>query len=242
MSANRREFFGYGLATAALLVNPARGFAAPASGGSSSVDHLILGVPDLDQGTAWIEAQTGVKPAIGGRHPGRGTRNALLSLGHRRYLETIAPDPEQSVYDFVVDLRKLTRPTLVNWAAATSIIGQTADQLRQHGEKFDGPRAGSRTRPDGRVLHWKTLIVNTGLGTSTVEPIPFLIEWAVDSLHPSIDSPAGCVLERFEIRHDKPQRVQAVLAMLGVDVTVEKADVCELRAVLATPRGRIHVS
>ena len=207
----------------------------------SAVDHLLLGVSDLDQGIAWVEKRTGVKAAVGGTHPGVGTRNALLSLGGRRYLEIIAPDPAQTAYNFPIDVRKLTEPRLVTWAAGTDDIDSIVKKAREAGHEMFGPREGSRKRPDGRVLQWKTLGVLNKFGADGVEPVPFFIEWAADSLHPSQDSPQGCELEAFEIEHPKPGDVRETLRKLGVGIEVKTAPIARLQATLRTPKGNIEL-
>ena len=128
----------------------------------SMLDHILLGCNDLDHGVAFVEEHTGIRAAFGGVHPGRGTCNALLALGERRYLEIIAPDPAQDkVPDFAAPLlqklKSLSTPRLVGWADHPGSIEALAARLKAAGIAFDGPRDGSRARPDGRLLKWKTL-------------------------------------------------------------------------------------
>ena len=106
------------------------GAAAQPRSASSALDHLLLGAPDLDAAVAWFEKTTGVRPVIGGSHPGMGTRNALVSLGGRQYLEIIAPDPAQSAYNFHIDVRGLPEPRLVTWAAATPALDDVVSAAR----------------------------------------------------------------------------------------------------------------
>jgi hypothetical protein len=208
----------------------------------SAVDHLLLGIGDLDRGIAWVKTRSGVKAVVGGSHPGGGTRNALLSLGGRRYLEILAPDPAQSAYNFPIDVRKLIEPRLITWAAGTTDIEATAKRARQSRYETFGPRAGSRTRPDGKVLEWKILGVPNKLGRDGVEPIPFFIEWAAGSLHPSEDSPKGCELQSLEIHHPDPVAVTEMLKKLGIEADVKQAERAQLRAGLAAPKGAVVLS
>lgn len=238
----RRELLRLcGAAGAACLLG-VTGMAENLTPAEDALDHLLLGAADLDQGIAWVEKLAGVRAAVGGSHPGRGTRNALASLGGGRYLEIIAPDPQQTAYNFHLDLRKLGEPRLITWAALTTDITATARRARGAGLQFFGPADGSRARPDGRLLRWKTLGVQTEFGAQGVEPVPFFIEWAGDSPHPSQDSPRGCELRSFELEHPEPAGVIAVLRKLGIEAKVRGAKEAGLRATLKTPKGEVVLS
>lgn len=209
--------------------------------GLVAVDHLLLGVSDLDRGITWAEKNLGVTAIAGGSHPGRGTRNALISLAGKRYLEIIAPDPAQRTYNFQIDVRGLNEPRLITWAANTADLNLVAKRAREAAYQVFGPNDGSRARPDGKLLKWKSLGIMNQLGKQGVEPIPFFIEWAPDSVHPAEDSPKGCELEVFEIEHPNPADVSSMLAKLGIDVKVTQASEPRLVATLKSPKGRLRL-
>ncbi|MGH9768847.1 MAG: VOC family protein [Blastocatellia bacterium] len=205
----------------------------------ATIDHLILGASDLDQAVAWFEKTTGVKPIIGGVHPGRGTRNALVSLGGRQYLEILAPDPAQQGVSLKYDLNPLTTPRLIHWVSVTNDINLVVEKSRSAGLSPAGPRDGSRARPDGRMLKWRSLDV---VNNERVTLIPFFIQWAADSLHPSQDSPKGCELQSFGMEHPNPASVAETLRKLGIEAEIKQAKEARLRAVLKTPKGKVELS
>ncbi len=231
----------YFMADRGLLHNEARaaGRSKDMTDARNAVDHLLLGIADLDRGIAWVEERTGVEPVVGGSHPGVGTRNALISLGNRQYLEIIALDPAQSpTSSRAAELVGLTSPRLITWAAATGDIRAAAQRARESGCTTEGPNAGSRARPDGRILRWKTLGIRSDLGGV----IPFFIEWGNEVVHPSADSPAGCRLRAFELVHPQPERVAQLLCNVGIEAKITQAKTPMLRAVLDTPRGPVELS
>ncbi|HEY1925012.1 MAG TPA: VOC family protein [Candidatus Acidoferrum sp.] len=204
------------------------------------LDHILLGSSDLDDGIAFVERRTGVRAAFGGVHPGAGTQNALLSLGRNRYLEIIAPDPNQPATDDVRDLRGLENPVLVGWAAHPGDIEVFATLLRDKGIEAIGPKPGSRKRPDGRVLNWKTL----ALKDSAEGLLPFFIEWGAGSIHPSVDAPQGCSLELFEAATTAQQfiELQSRADQLQLDLPITKARTAHLHAIIAGPKGRLDIT
>jgi Glyoxalase-like domain len=204
-----------------------------------AVDHLLLGIRDLDAGIDWVAKRTGVKAVVGGSHPGRGTRNALIAFQGRRYLEIIAPDPAQPKATLMRNLRDLAEPRVIHWASASNDLDALAARLRQRGETVTGPSDGSRARPDGRMLSWRTLALPAVFERDGVNPVPFFIQWSKDSRHPSQDSPTGCNLIAFEIEHPNAGAVKAALAQVDIDAAVRQGTSCRLVATLDTPNGRV---
>jgi hypothetical protein len=202
------------------------------------LDHIILGCNDLDLGMALVEQNTGVSPAIGGVHPGRGTRNALLSLGERRYLEIIAPDPAQQKIAHFPQIREMKEPRLIGWAVHPPDIAATSRLLRENQIAFQGPDEGSRKRPDGRVLNWKTI----NLADDRHGILPFFIEWSADSVHPSKDAPKKCQLDYFTVMGVDPAGLSRVFQHIGVEATVEHSDRDRLRAHITGPKGELGLS
>jgi hypothetical protein len=204
------------------------------------LDHILLGCNDLQHGIDFVEQHTGVRAAFGGVHHGRGTRNALLSLGERRYLEIMAPDPGQpdAKDPLALHLRKLSEPQIVGWAVHPGELGSFAKKLRDAGVAFEGPSPGSRKRPDGRVLLWQTLTLKDNPSWL----LPFFIEWSADSLHPSADAPAGCRLIRFEAVTSEPDKLAKTAALLLLDVRIIKGEKPQLRAAIVGPRGELSAA
>jgi catechol 2,3-dioxygenase-like lactoylglutathione lyase family enzyme len=172
-ASSRRSFLA---AISAAPVLP--GFARKAKTVPPLLDHILLGCSDVERGVAFVEEQLGVRAAFGGVHPGRGTQNALLSLGTRHYLEIIAPDPKQAGAKLPNGMRGLNEPRLVGWAAHPGDLDRFAVRLRGAGIAFEGPQPGSRKTPGGRVLHWRTVTLADDRGGV----LPFFIEWGAVAL------------------------------------------------------------
>lgn len=235
-SISRRAFLAT-TAGAVLALRFSRSAAAPQV--PRLLDHILLGCDNLDRGIAYVEEQTGVRAKFGGVHPGAGTQNALLSLGPNRYLEIIAPDPKQPASLDSRDLKSLDDdPALVGWAAHPGDIAAFAARLKQQGLEIEGPMPGSRKRPDGRVLSWTVM----RLKAEPTQLLPFFIEWGPGALHPSVDSPQGCQLLRFEAVTPDVAGLSKRAKELGLDLPVTLGKKMYLRATIDGPRGKFEVT
>ncbi|MDG1266003.1 MAG: VOC family protein [Ilumatobacter sp.] len=181
------------------------------------IDHLVLAVPDLDAAIADFELSYGVRPAIGGRHQGLGTHNALISFGES-YLELIAPDPSQPDPDsprpFGVD--DIDAPRLATFAVRPDTEnGETVEILIaacQAASHDTGPLVSmSRQAPDGSVLTWRLTfptMTHDGL-------VPFLIDWG-GTVNPAATAPGGVSLIELSGATSDPAGANAVLRVLAL--------------------------
>ena len=201
-----------------------------------ALDHILLGVPDLDAGSDAFAALTGVAPVVGGSHPGFGTRNRLLALGADVFLELIAPDPAQTEHGARAKaIAALPHPALIAFAVQTTDLGAACEAAAAAGLSLARREAMSRTRPDGVRLDW-TVAQFAHPAYPTL--IPFAIDWQ-GSPHPATTTPTGCRLRRLTVLHPDPAPLARIYAGLGLAVGVQGGLRPGFVAELDTPRGPV---
>jgi hypothetical protein len=200
----------FGLTT--LLVPGCSPAAQEPQGPSIQIDHVIIAAGDLEEGMDRFEELTGVRPVFGGEHPGRGTRNALVALGPRIYLELLAPQEGVAAVEDAPGLTDLTGLTPWGWAASTTDLDATSTILHAGGYTVSDPMPGSRAMPDGRLLEWRA----GGADEAAALGGPFLIEWSADSPHPATTSPSGCELQELKVLTPDGEALGDLLGTLGL--------------------------
>ena len=193
------------------------------------LDHLVYVVPKLDEAVARFSTQ-GLPFSPGGRHPARGTHNALLRLGSCSYLELLAIDPDTTIPPprwMGIDLGTL--PRLSRWAVHA---GATSFAARDW-------QAGTRQLPDGRLLRWQ--LTNPGTAPATVVR-PFLIDWSDSPTHPAETLPEVGV-ELVELRLFCPdiEAVNTELERYSVPWRAVSATELKIEATLRGPQGLVQL-
>lgn len=186
------------------------------------IDHLVIAVRDPDSAASTLERDLGIAFTGGGRHAAWGTFNRLAFFGDS-YLELIGVLDRAlagSATGSAVARASLAvldggDEGLATFALATDDIEGDVARLRANGSSIGAPVDGSRARPDGEVVRWRTAVASVGPG----EP-PFLIEhedagaeWGPDAraARASFEHPvAGRVrLTRLEVPCADPEALAA---------------------------------
>lgn len=202
-----------------------------------NIDHLVYGVRDLAAAVDEIERQTGVRPAEGGRHLGRGTRNYLLGLSPTAYLEVIGLDDDNPAADgqsIPFRLDELDRDRIVTWAIHPADIDGALVKSRRHGADHGKLTPMSRVDADGNELHWT-------LASSPDAPYgglaPFLIDWG-ESTQPAASGIPRAELTDLQITSPDADTLNALYQDLRLDVRAEQGETA-MKATITGPKGSI---
>ncbi|MEU2711666.1 VOC family protein [Streptomyces sp. NPDC007205] len=200
------------------------------------LDHLVLATPDVAATVADFARRTGVTPVPGGVHPGLGTRNHLVGLGGRSYLEILGPDPGQpepaGPRPFGVD--RLAGPRTLTWAISPPDLDTAITAARVRGHDPGPVRPMSRRTPDGTVLRWR---LTDGGHAHPSGLVPFLIDWG-DSRHPAATGLPVTPLLGVSATAPDPQEVRGALAALGTGLALA-AGPATLSFTVDTPNGPV---
>ncbi len=199
------------------------------------VDHLIIGAPDLEQASRFLEKILGVRPVFGGSHQGFGTRNALLGLGPGCYVELLAPDPDQSrpVDGYWMNVDQLQMPRLIRWAARSVDIEKDTQKATERGVNLGQIVPGNRRKMDGTVLQWQ-------LSNPQIDPangiVPFLIDWG-SSPHPADDLPQAGTLLELNGKHPQARHWQPFLEAMDLPLQLFSGPSASLSAEIQLLNG-----
>ena len=203
------------------------------------LDHLMWGAPSLEEGMAEAERLFGVAAAQGGVHPGLGTKNALLSLGGRAYLEIIAPDPAQDLGGtFGERLAGLSDCGLITWAAASPNLSALAERAAGLEVTARGPVPTERRMPDGDLLKWELLFLG---GHAHPGLVPFFIDW-METPHPATTNPLAGRFRSLEIGSPDAEGLNALFSGLGMNMTATPAETPGLTARIDTDQGEVRLT
>jgi len=201
------------------------------------LDHLVYATPDLEVTCRDLEIRLGVRASVGGQHPGRGTHNALISIGPAAYLEIIAPDPlqpETRAVWFGID--QLTAPKLITWAVRVDDLESLVKEISPH-VNVGAVRSGSRKTPEGTTLSWQLTEPRLEQGVGL---IPFLIEWN-SRQHPADSAIAGPPLVQLRLEHPEPELIRKQLNSLRLEVAIEQRSNPALVAIFAGANDLIEL-
>ena len=191
---------------------------------------------DLASAARHFEERFGLASLEGGRHPSWGTANRIVPLGDA-YLELVAiVDPDVAVGStlgrWVAD-RATDAGRPLGWAVRTDDLDVVAGRLGL------GIEPGSRSRPDGSEVRWRS----AGVGEAAAEPcLPFFIEWAEGVGLPGRSGvPADIALERVLVRGDA-ERLSSWLGehVHAVEIAPGRCEV--VGVVLSGPDRRVEIS
>lgn len=172
------------------------------------IDHIVYCVPDLEQAINNFHEKTGTKPIIGGRHLKKGTRNALVNLGNKCYLEFLAIDKDSQVAAprwMGIDL--INEPTITRWSLKSTDLEAEQTILNSYNPSLAAIEEGERITAEGELLKWQMTLP---ISTPEIELVPFMTDWSQSDMHPTDSIPLECELLELQLYAEERNDLQDI--------------------------------
>ncbi len=137
----------------------------------TAIDHIIIGVNNLEQAATQFSQQLGLAVSGGGIHPTGGTANRIFVIGDT-YLELITVHTPAEAQQSMLD-RLAIHEGYLNFVLASNNIEADSKAMTNRGIPILGPTPGSLKAADGRTRGWsRTNIERQDLA----QRYPFIIQ------------------------------------------------------------------
>ncbi len=137
----------------------------------TSLDHIIIGVHDLEQATMIFAEKLGLLASGGGIHPTGGTANRIIVIGDT-YLELITVNKPAEAQQSILD-RLANGDGYLNFVLTCDDIEADSEAMRQRGVAIIGPNPGELKASDGRSRAWSRTDIEQ---PDLTQHYPFLIQ------------------------------------------------------------------
>ncbi len=137
----------------------------------TAIDHIIIGVQNLEKAALQFSQKLGLAVSGGGLHPTGGTANRIIVIGDT-YLELMAIYNPEEAQQSLLD-RLANHEGYLNFVLASNDIEADSTAIIKRGIQILGPTPGSLRALDGRTRGWsRTNIERPDLA----QRYPFIIQ------------------------------------------------------------------
>ncbi len=137
----------------------------------TAIDHIIIGVHDLEKAATQFSQKLGLAVSGGGIHPTGGTANRIIVIGDT-YLELMSiynpEEAQQSLRD-----RLAMHEGYLNFVLTSNDIEAEAKTMKNRGIQVLVPMPGSLRAADGRTRSWSRLDIER---PDLAQRYPFIIQ------------------------------------------------------------------
>ena len=199
----------------------------------TAIDHIIIGVHNLEQAATQFSQKLGLAVSGGGIHPTGGTANRIIVIGET-YLELIAIYKPEEAQQSILD-RLAIREGYLNFVLASNDIETDSKAMIQSGIPILGPIPGSLRAADGRTRGWSRIDV---VRPDLTQRYPFIIQhdsigeerrfrlagWTTPPEHPLGAVQVRSVTVAVEDLAEATQRFQHIYGLQPSDSFTGEAD------------------